>query len=844
MERSNVNIDSVSPMMREYLKTKSEYENILLFYRLGDFYELFFDDALTASHELELTLTGKNAGLSEKVPMCGVPHHAVNIYIQKLIDKGYKVAICEQVEDPKTAKGIVKREVIQVISKGTITNTEAINEHDFNYIASISDNYNNYILSYADLLSGKVYATYISHDRNKLISYLTNLNIKEIVVNSSFDKEITYELKNNYNVFVSIEDTYDEIKIDNIFKGIKDSKIIENTSHILSYLIKNQKRELNHFQELIIIDNKLFMELGSETIRNLELVETIRGKDRINSLLWFMDKTKTAMGSRLLKSFIISPLLDKIQIKERQRIVSLLIKEFLYKSELKNFLYEIYDLERLTGKVACNNVNAHDLLQLKNSLKVLPDINLILEELKLDKLNTFDELVVLLEKSINEDAPITIKEGNIIKDGYNNEVDELRSIRKNGKDFISKFESDERIRTGISTLKIGYNKVFGYFIEISKGQVKNIPEDFNYERRQTTTNSERYISPLLKEKEDLILNAEEKINTLEYDIFNDIKEIIKKYIHELQIVSSKIAFYDVMQSFATVAEENNFICPSINENNEISIIEGRHPVVESVIKNTYTPNDVIMDEKTNTLLITGPNMSGKSTYMRQLAIIIILNQTGSFVPAKKANLPIIDKIFTRIGASDDLVGGESTFMVEMKESAYALRNATKNSLILFDELGRGTSTYDGMSLAGAIVEYIESSTKCKTLFSTHYHELTKMSDTFDGVKNVHVSIYEENGNISFLHKVCAGAIDKSYGINVAKLANLPDKVIERADELLHAYEGKQKRIKIIKQVEMNLGEKKSDPLYELIDSINPNEITPIEALNLIDQIKNKRQENK
>ena len=844
MKRSNVDINKVSPMMKEYLKTKSEYEDTLLFYRLGDFYELFFEDAETASHELELTLTGKNAGLEERVPMCGVPHHAANIYIQKLVDKGYKVAICEQVEDPKTAKGIVKREVIEVVSRGTLTNTEALNEHDFNFIASITDNFINYIFSYADLLSGKVYACYLSHDKNKLISYINNLNIKEVVVNSSFDKEILFELKNNYNVFISINDNTLDGIYNNIFEGIKDNKLIENTKVVISYLINNQKKELKHFQSLEIVDTNLFMELGIETVRNLELVETIRSKDRTNSLLGFLDKTKTAMGSRLLKSYIISPLLNKDEIIRRQNIVELLIKEFLYKSELKTYLYEIYDLERLTGKIVCNNVNARDLLQLKKSLSVLPDINLILKELNLEELNTFPELVTLLEKSINEDAPLLLKEGNLIKDGYNSEIDELRNIRKNGKDFISKFEREEIERTGISTLRVGYNKVFGYYIEISKGQVKNIPEDFKYERKQTTTNSERYISPLLKEKEDLILNAEEKLNNLEYDIFNEIKEEIKKYIHELQVVSSKIAFYDVMQSYATVAEENNFVKPILNEEGIINVVDGRHPVVENVIKDEYTPNDIKMDEKTNILLITGPNMSGKSTYMRELAIIIILNQIGSYVPAKEANLPIIDKIFTRIGASDDLVGGESTFMVEMKESAIALKNATKNSLILFDELGRGTSTYDGMSLAGSIIEYIETNIKCKTLFSTHYHELTKMADTFEGIKNVHVSIYEENGNIKFLHKVKNGAVDKSYGINVAKLADLPDKVIERADELLHNYEGHQKRKKIIKQVELELIEEKENPLYDFIDNINPNEITPIEALNLIYEIKGKREDLK
>ncbi len=838
MERSSVDINKLSPMMKEYIKTKSEYEDVLLFYRLGDFYELFFDDAITASHELELTLTGKNAGLSERVPMCGVPYHAVNTYIEKLIDKGFKVAICEQMEDPKTAKGIIKREVIQIVSKGTLTNTELLNEKDFNFIASITDYNHIYALSYADLLSGKVYATFISYDKNKLISTIVNLNIKEIVVNSLFDKEIIHELKNNYNIYISIIEEESKFKNKFIYSDLFDEKLVKNTDLVLTYLEKNQKKNLSHIQKVEFVDNKLFLELDKESIRNLELVETLRTKDRMNSLLWLMDKTKTAMGSRLLKSFIISPSINKDEIIKRQNLVELLIKEFLFKSELSNQLYEIYDLERLTGKVACNNVNAHDLIQLKNSIRVIPNINEILRNLNLEELETFDELYNTLESSINENAPVTLKEGNIIKEGFNESLDELRNIRKHGKDFISKFESDERERTGIKNLKVGYNKVFGYYIEISRGQAKEIPLEFGYERRQTISNSERFITPLLKEKESMILNAEEKINSLEYDIFNEIKEEIKKYINKLQIVSNKIAFYDVMQSFATVAEENLFVKATISDKNVINIIDGRHPVVEKVIKEEYIPNDVVMDEKTNILIITGPNMSGKSTYMRCLAIIVILNQIGSFVPAKEATLPIFDKIFTRIGATDDLVGGESTFMVEMKESANALKNATENSLILFDELGRGTSTYDGMALAGSIIEYIESHIKCKTLFSTHYHELTSMSEYLQGIKNIHVSIYEEDGDVKFLHKVKEGPVDKSYGINVAKLANLPEYVIKKANELLLIYESNSNKEKKIKQFELELIEEK-DELREFIKTINPLEITPIEAINLLDEIKKK-----
>ena len=841
MERKDVKLEDVSPMMREYLKTKSEYEGIILFYRLGDFYEMFFHDAITASHELELTLTGKQCGLKERVPMCGVPHHAVNIYLEKLIEKGYKVAICEQMEDPKTTKGIVKREVIQIVSAGTLTSTEIVNEKDFNYIASITDYNYLYILSYADLLSGKVYTTKVEKNKDKLISHIVNLNIKEVVVEDNFDVDLTHKLKTNYNIFISYYNN-DEIYKGKVFENVTDQKLIKNTSLLLNYLTNSLKQDLSHIQQVEVIDSGLFLELDKECIKNLELVETIRNKDRQNSLLGFMDKTKTAMGSRLLKSYIISPSIDKNEIIKRQNLVEKLMTEFLLKSELKEYLYEIYDLERLTGKVVCSNLNARDLLQLKTSIKVIPDINNILETLGEEKIETFNELYLILENSIKDDVPLTVKEGGIIKEGYDKEVDELRSIKSGGKDFISNFEREEKERTGIKGLKIGYNKVFGYYIEVPKGQISQVKEEFHYDRKQTISNCERYITPLLKEKENLILNAEEKLNNLEYDIFCKIKEEVKRYISKLQKASAKIAYYDVMQSFATIAEEHNFIKPTINENSTVEIIKGRHPVVESVISTEYIDNDIVMNEKTNILIITGPNMSGKSTYMREFGIIVILNQIGSFVPAAKCNLPVFDKIFTRIGASDDLVGGESTFMVEMKESAYALQNATKNSLILFDELGRGTSTYDGMSLAGAIIDYISTKIRCKTLFSTHYHELTDMENKLPGIHNVHVSIDETNGDITFLHKVMDGAVDKSYGINVAKLANLPHEVIKKANELLKEYEEKDNnttKTKIVKQYTLDLEEDKDDELREFIKGINILNITPLEAINLLDEIKRK-----
>ncbi len=841
MERKDVKLEDVSPMMREYLKTKSEYEGIILFYRLGDFYEMFFDDAITASHELELTLTGKQCGLSERVPMCGVPHHALNVYLEKLIEKGYKVAICEQMEDPKTAKGIVKREVIQIVSAGTLTSTEIVNEKDFNYIASVTDYNYIYALSYADLLSGKVYTTFVEKNREKIISHIVNLNIKEIVVHDNFDVDLIHRLKTNYNIFISYYNDESLYKKD-IFGRVTDSKLINNTSLLLNYLTNSLKQDLSHIQEVEVIDSGLFLELDKECIKNLELVETIRNKDRQNSLLGFMDKTKTAMGSRLLKSYLISPSINKDEILRRQNLTEKLINEFLLKSELKSFLYEIYDLERLTGKVVCSNLNARDLLQLKTSIKVIPDINNILKSLGEPLLETFDELYNLLESSIKEDVPLTIKEGNIIKDGFNSEIDELRSIKSGGKDFISKFEMEEKERTGIKGLKIGFNKVFGYYIEVPKGQVSQVKPEFQYDRKQTISNCERYITPLLKEKENLILNAEERLNSLEYDVFCDIKEEVKKYISSLQRVSNYIAYYDVMQSFATVAEESNFVKPTINDEGIVEIIGGRHPVVESVIDGEYIDNDVILDGNTNILIITGPNMSGKSTYMREFGIIAILNQIGSYVPASKCNLPIFDKIFTRIGASDDLVGGESTFMVEMKESAYALLNATSKSLILFDELGRGTSTYDGMSLAGAIIDYIATKVKCKTLFSTHYHELTDMENKLPGIRNVHVSIDETDGDITFLHKVMDGPVDKSYGINVAKLANLPITVIDKAQELLEEYEKNDNRPrKRVTQFQLDLNTK-DDELRDYIKTINPLEVTPIEALVILDKIKKKSEE--
>lgn len=833
MKRKEVNINDLSPMMKEYIKTKNQYEDVLLFYRLGDFYELFFEDAITASHELELTLTGKNAGLKERVPMCGVPYHAVNVYLNKLIEKGYKVAIAEQMEDPKTTKGIVKREVIQVVSKGTITSSESLNEKDFNYIAYLSDFTYTYVLSYADILSGKICVLYLNKNTSKVISTLVNLNIKELVVSNNFDNNMLKEIK-TYDIYISKSDTSTD-EYNQLLSNLESEQLKINCKKLLSYLTDNIHTKLTHFTQIEYINNNSYLELDKEAVKNLELVQTLRTKERNYSLLWLLDKTKTAMGSRLLKDYILRPLVNEEEIKKRHDLVQKFNDEFLLKSELQEYLYQVYDLERLSGKVVFSNVNGKDFIQLKRSLQVIPLLNVVLKKLHLKKLKEFNDLVNILENSINEDAPLTIREGGIIKIGYNKELDELRNIRKNGKDFISNFESEEKKKTGIKNLKIGYNKVFGYYIEVSKSNIKDIKEEYGYIRKQTISNSERYITPLLKEKEDLILNAEDKINNLEYEIFMGIKDEIKKYLPEIQEVGEIIAFYDVMQSFSTVAEENNYIRPIINNERNINIVGSRHPVVEKVIKEEYVKNDFVMNKDTDLLIVTGPNMSGKSTYMRSLAIIVIMNQIGSYIPADSATLPIFDKIFTRIGASDDLVGGESTFMVEMKESANALSNATDKSLIIFDELGRGTSTYDGMSLAGSIIEYVVNKIKCKTLFSTHYHELTSMYNHYTTVKNVHVDVLEENGEIKFLHKIKNGAVDKSYGINVAKLASLPLEVINKAYLILSELENNSVNIQP-KQLKMNLEIVSNDELREYIQKLNPDEMTPIDSLNTLYKI--------
>ena len=838
MTRQEVDRSKVSPMMAHYLEVKDKYPDTIIFYRLGDFYEMFFDDAELVSHELELTLTGRNAGLSERVPMCGVPFHAYETYMQKLLDRGYKVAICEQLEDPKQAKGMVDRDVVEVITKGTILDN-MLDEKSNNYLASVYDFEYSFCLSYADISTGEINTLIIDNDVD-LIKEIVNKNIKELICNDKIDRELIYKLKSIYHILVTITDSLcDDISYKYIYSDITDIRLITGIKHLLSYVTETKKVTLTHLKKANFYHENDFLQFDIHTKRNLELTETIRDNSRTYSLLWLLDKTKTAMGSRYLKRNIESPLCNREKIERRYDIVSKLLVEFIYKEELGNLLHEVYDLERLCGRISYGNVNAREMLQLLNSLKVLPDIKNILNNIHYDKdIKTLDELRELLDQSINPDAPITLHDGDLIKEGYNSELDELKKVRKNSKDFILNIENEEKERTGIKNLKVGYNKVFGYYIEVSKGNIPLIQDSWGYIRKQTLTTGERYITPLLKEKEQIILGAEEKIINLEYNLFVEIREITKKYINDLQEISLVISELDMLLSFANVAESNSYIRPEITEERIINIVDGRHPVVEKVNKSDYVPNDIKMDKNTDILLITGPNMAGKSTYMREMAIIAIMAQIGSFVPCKKCIIPLFDKIFTRIGASDDLVGGESTFMVEMKEANRAISDATINSLILFDELGRGTATYDGMSLAESILEYIHNHIHAKTMFSTHYHELTSMSKTLPKIKNVHVSAEENNGNIVFLHKVKDGAIDKSYGINVAALAKLPKEVIDRANEILNNYENNNKnKGNNVMQTSFDFYEHDDNSeLINEIKDINPLNMTPMEALNKLYEI--------
>ena len=798
---------ALTPMMRQYVEIKDKYQDCILFYRVGDFYEMFFDDAKEASRALELVLTGKDCGLEERAPMCGIPFHAAATYIPRLISKGYKVAICEQVEDPALAKGLVKRDVIKIITPGTYVDTNATLENLNTYLVAIYEDGNNIGLASTDISTGEFKTTSFTNLRTTLLDELTKINPKEVIVDINMPEELAHEIYTYTNALITRK-PLDSFKVNdeeliNQFSEAEASGLEEASKNaskvLLKYIYETQKMSLTNINFLEKYDIINFMTIDGNSRRNLELTESIREKSKKGSLLWVLDKTATSMGGRSLRRWIDEPLIVKEEIEKRLDGVEELFSNIAFNEDLRASLKEIYDIERILGKISSCNVNGRDMVSLRTSLDKIPGIkeqlknsnSLLLKEYY-NNLDELDDIRDILHEGILDDPSIALKEGNIIRDGYNEMVDELRGAKLHGKEWIASLENSEREFTGIKSLKVGYNKVFGYYIEISKANYSSIPEG-RYIRKQTLANAERYITSELKEMEDKILGAEEKLVNLEYELFVEIRNKVESQIARLKKTARIIGNLDSLSTLALIALENDYIKPTINETGDIHIVEGRHPVVEKVInKGEFVANDTTLNREDNQLLlITGPNMAGKSTYMRQVALITLMAQMGSFVPAKEANISVCDKIFTRIGASDDLAGGKSTFMVEMWEVSNILKNATSKSLVLLDEVGRGTSTYDGLSIAWAVIEHIakNNNLRCKTLFATHYHELTKLEGMIKGVKNYSVAVKEIEDNVIFLRKIIEGGADQSYGIEVAKLAGLPKEVIGRAKEILGGLEG-------------------------------------------------------
>lgn len=837
-----------TPMMEQYLAIKDQYKDAFLFYRLGDFYELFNEDAIKVSQLLELTLTSRNRNADDPIPMCGVPHHSAQGYIDTLVEQGYKVAICEQMEDPKQVKGMVKREVVQLITPGTLMEGKGIEAKANNFLTAVTQVKDKFGFAYVDLSTGEL-KTALLHDEEAVMNEAMALQTKEIVLGSEIPEGLQKNLAERLGLVFSRQETIeDNAEFSFLTADITDELEKEATGKLLTYLSVTQKRSLGHIQKAEEYQPEHFLKLDYFSKTNLELTRSIRTGKKQGTLLWLLDETKTAMGGRLLKQWIDRPLIQKRQINARQAMVSSLLNAYFERMDLNESLTKVYDLERLAGRVAFGNVNGRDLIQLKTSLMQVPQIRQLLTGINQGEWNDLlvdmepmDDLVDLIEKAIKDEAPLQITEGNVIKDGYNEQLDQYREAMTNGKTWLAELEAREREATGIKTLKVGYNRVFGYYIEITKSNLANL-EEGKYERKQTLANAERFITPELKKLETLILEAEEKSVALEYNLFLEVRNEVKKAITRLQKLAKSLSATDVLQSFATVSERYQYVQPTMEVGtHNLQIKEGRHPVVEKVLGHQeYIPNSVLMSPDEMLLLITGPNMSGKSTYMRQLALTVIMAQMGCFVPAESAELPIFDQIFTRIGASDDLIAGQSTFMVEMMEANQALRHATPNSLILFDELGRGTATYDGMALAQAIIEYIHKNVKAKTLFSTHYHELTVLEESLPQLKNVHVGAVEQNGEVVFLHKLMDGPADKSYGIHVAKIAGMPTDLLSRAATILSALESDapvQKNAEIVEENEqLSLFSEVSTAELGVVDSIkkaNLLEMNPMEALNFL-----------
>ena len=875
----------LTPMMKQYMETKSQYQDCILFYRLGDFYEMFFEYALTASRELEITLTGKNCGQEEKAPMCGVPYHAVEGYLNRLVAKGYKVAICEQVEDPKTTKGIVKREVVRIVTPGTNLDTQALDETKNNYIMCIVYIADRYGVSVADISTGDYFVTEIP-DSAKLLDEIYRFSPSEIICNEAFYMSgVDMDgMKDRLGITIySLESWYfdDEVCRKKLLEHFEVSSFaglgladydcgIISAGALLQYLLETQKNSLSNLTHITPYAAGKFMMIDSSTRRNLELCETLREKQKRGSLLWVLDKTKTAMGARTLRKYVEQPLIDKTEIIRRLDAVQELKEQAISREEIREYLSPVYDLERLITKIAYGSANPRDLTAFRSSLEMLPALLYILQEMKAEllkdlavDLDPLEDLCILVKKAIREDPPIAMKEGNIINDGYNEEVDKLRRAKSDGKDWLAKLENDEREKTGIKNLKIKYNKVFGYYLEVTNSYKEMVPE--YYTRKQTLANAERYITPELKELEDMILGAEDKLYALEYELYSEVRDLIASQIERIQKTAKAVAALDAFASLALVAERNNYVRPKINEKGVIDIKEGRHPVVERMIPNEmFISNDTYLDDKKHRIsIITGPNMAGKSTYMRQTALIALMAQIGSFVPAKSANIGLSDRIFTRVGASDDLASGQSTFMVEMTEVANILRNATSKSLLILDEIGRGTSTFDGLSIAWAVIEYISDSRLlgAKTLFATHYHELTELEGKIDNVNNYCIAVKEKGDDIVFLRKIVKGGADKSYGIQVAKLAGVPELVIGRAKEIVEELSDEditarvseiaskervvKKKPKVKKYDDVDIAQMslfdtvKDDDVLEELKNLDVGNMTPIDALNTIYRLQNK-----
>ena len=871
-----------TPMMQHYLKTHEEYKDCILFYRLGDFYEMFFDDAKVVSKELELTLTGKSCGAEERAPMCGIPYHAAETYLTRLVKKGYKVAICEQVEDPKLAKGMVKREVTRVVTPGTTLNAQALDETKNNYIMCIAYIGDHYGISSADITIGDYYVTEVDSER-KLLDEVNKYQPTEIICNEAFyisGIDID-DMKNRMGIVIysldawyfsdetaqmTLKDHFKVRDLEGLGLADYDSGVVA-AGALLKYLYETQKTTLSNLVAIHPYTTGKFMIIDSSTRRNLELVETLREKQKRGSLLWVLDKTRTAMGARTLRSFVEQPLIERTEIEERYDAIDEFNTNAITREEIREYLNPVYDLERLITRVTYQTANPRDLIAFRNSIHMLPPIKTLMSDFQspllkrlYEQLDTLDELYELIERSITEEPPLTLHDGGILKEGYNEEVDRLRKAKTDGKSWLADLEAKEREKTGIKNLKIKYNKVFGYYLEVTNSFKDMVPDYFT--RKQTLANAERFITPELKELEDVILGAEDKLIVLEYELFREVRQKVADEVVRIQKTAKAVAQIDVFASLATVAEQNNYCRPKLNEKGLIDIKDGRHPVVERMIQNEmFVANDTYLDNGSNRVsIITGPNMAGKSTYMRQSALIVLMAQIGSFVPAKSAKIGIVDRIFTRVGASDDLASGQSTFMVEMSEVANILRNATSNSLLILDEIGRGTSTFDGLSIAWAVVEHISNPRLlgAKTLFATHYHELTELEGKLNSVNNYCIAVKEKGDDIVFLRKIVKGGADKSYGIQVAKLAGVPDNVIERAKEIVEelsnnditeivqniSAEGSSKRSKPkldevdLEQISL-LDTMDNDTILNELKELDLGQMTPIEAMNKLYELQNK-----